>query len=205
MMTVVNQKHHVPQWGLKEFYPPRVWIMEWVRESSTWREVGSRDEGYPHDVLPKDWTASINGPGGFWSYDPPPHDKDRWPNMGTINKKGVVVSAVWDPYRMEWREHVFVAFPDAPTCFIEESAIFGEEEFRILQNKMKMTFDHEKAKRALKELTREKGLRERCYPRWIDQGSMTPASAEAHLKALDEAIEIVQEAVEGTRPPELFG
>lgn len=52
------------------------------------------------------------------------------------------------------------------------------------------------AERALRELKREKAMRERLYPGWVESGRMTAAEAKNRIADLVEAILIVQEAAE---------
>ena len=52
----------------------------------------------------------------------------------------------------------------------------------------------ERLERALKELLREKALRVKLYPQWIEDGKLDEAQAQAQLEALDDAIQVLKDA-----------
>jgi hypothetical protein len=53
----------------------------------------------------------------------------------------------------------------------------------------------ERLERALKELLREKALRVRLYPQWIKDGKLGEAEARERMEALDDAIQVLQDAL----------
>jgi hypothetical protein len=53
----------------------------------------------------------------------------------------------------------------------------------------------ERLERALKELLREKALRVKLYPQWIKGGKLDEAQAKEQMEALDDAIQVLQDAL----------
>jgi hypothetical protein len=61
---------------------------------------------------------------------------------------------------------------------------------------MAMTrLSEERLERALKELLREKALRLKLYPQWVKEGKLDEAQAKEQMEALDDAIQVIKDAL----------
>jgi hypothetical protein len=60
---------------------------------------------------------------------------------------------------------------------------------------MMTKLSEERLERALKELLREKALRLELYPQWVKEGKLDGAQAKEQLEALDDAIQVIKDAL----------